>query len=148
MTNLPRVLLALFSLILAAACVAAIRAPDPQIAALAQQIHGEAALLFAKLNATDNSECDYANNQDAYDRLDALSGHLRSELATRKASGGLSRAVDALSRTIEHARTSHQLASNDIHDIYGACLAPVAIDLNAQAIRRAISAIAATQISD
>ncbi len=145
MPESSQVLTALFSTSLATACVAPSFAPDPLIAEQALQVSSEAKLMFAKLKATGEPDCDYPHNQASYDHLNQLAEALRDDLAANKASDALLRAGDALSRSIADARASHQLASADASDSNGLCLASVAIELNAEAIMRASQAIAATQ---
>jgi hypothetical protein len=140
-----RVLTLLFTISLTAACLAAPFAPDPQIAALARQVHSESQLVFARLKTAGQPDCGYAHNQQAYGHLSQLSESLRRTLADKQASAAMLRAADALIKAIVHAAASHQLASADPSDSNGLCMAPVAIDLNARAIARAASAIAATQ---
>ena len=118
---------------------------DPQTAALAGAIGSEASRYYAGLAAAASPKCQYEHNVNTYARLGDISSQLTAALARRQASAALIRAGSALSRTIDNARLSHQLASARTNDTYGACMAPGAIALNADAIARASRAIASTQ---
>ncbi len=100
---------------------------------------------FAALSTRAAPECSYEHNMNLYILLGEHAASLQARLAATGSSSALLRAAEALSRAIEGARQSHQLASADSADINGLCMAADAISLNAGAIARASSAIAATQ---
>ncbi len=118
---------------------------DPQTAALSGAIGSEAGRYYAGLAAAASPECQYEHNVNTYIRLGDISSQLTARLAYRHAGAALIRAGNALSRTIDNARLSHQLASARTDDVNGPCMAPGAIALNADAIARASRAIASTQ---
>ena len=126
-------------------CITVPAVSDPQAAALAGAIGSEAGRYYAGLAATAAPECQYEHNMNIYARLGEISSQLTARLADRHANAALIRAGNALSRTINNARLSHQLASARTGDTNGACMAPGAIALNADAIARASRAIAGTQ---
>jgi hypothetical protein len=125
-----------------AACATLAPPPDPQSAALADALRNEAALFHAVLAAAPAPQCQYEHNMNEYVRLDEAAFRLKLRLAATGASPALLRAADALARTIEDARASHELASARIDDPSAECMAPGAIALNADAIARASQAIA------
>ncbi len=126
-------------------CITVPAVSDPQAAALAGAIGSEAGRYYAGLAATAAPECQYEHNVNTYARLGEISSQLTARLVDRHANAALIRAGNALSRTINNARLSHQLASARTGDTNGACMAPGAIALNADAIARASRAIAGTQ---
>ena len=126
-------------------CITAPPVSDPRAAALAGAIGSEAARYYAGLAAAAGPDCQYEHNMNTYARLGDISSQLTVRLADRHANAALIRAGNALSRTIDNARLSHQLASARTDDANGACMAPGAIALNADAITRASAAIASTQ---
>ena len=137
-------LIATFSL---GGCITASPVQDPQTAVLAEAISSESGRYFALLTARAAPGCDYEHNMNEYARLGEISAQLTARLADRNAGAALMRAGHALSRTIELARISHQRASARTGDTNGACMAPGAITLNADAVARASRAIASTQIT-
>ena len=119
-----RAALSLSAAQLLAGCITAPPVQDPQAAALAEAINGETGRYFAGLAATAEPECDYEHNMNIYSHFSGIASQLEVRLAGRQAGAALIRAGNALSRTIEHARVSHELASARTDDTNGACMAP------------------------
>lgn len=131
-----------------AGCITAPALQDSQSAALIETVRADSARHYAGLVAAAAPECSYEHNMNDYAQLHDKAGLLKIRLAHLDAGPVLLRAADALSRSIEGARLSHQLASARTNDVNGACMAQGAIALNAEAIARASRAIAGTQKSE
>lgn len=130
-----------------AGCITAPILSDDEAAMLAATARTESGRFYAALAAASEPECSYEHNMNEYASLHATARRLSARLAQIHASAALLRAAGALVRTIEDSRISHQLASARTDDVNGACMAPGAIALNADAIARASQAIADTQTS-
>ena len=128
-----------------AACQTLTAPPDPQVAQIARSLMVHSDRFFTALAAKPAPDCDYDHNAPAYLELAGLAGQLGEHVSTRPASAPLRRAADALARTIDAARVSHEMASASAVDPAGTCMAGEAIALNADAVARASLAIAASQ---
>jgi hypothetical protein len=128
-------------------CITAPVVRDSEAAALASSIHDEARGFYIGLASSTAPQCGYEQNMNEYARLQQSTGQLSARLHQLHAGAALLRAADALARTIEGSRLSHQLASAGTDDVNGICMSPGAIALNPDAIARASQAIADTQIS-
>jgi hypothetical protein len=137
----------LIAALLLGGCITGPVVRDSEAAAMALSIRSEAIGYYAGLSAESSTECGYEQNMNTYRRLQETAGRLSARLEQLDAGPALLRAADALARTLEGSRLSHQLASAKADDAYGVCMAPGAITLNADAIARASQAIADTQIS-
>ncbi|MEO6716624.1 MAG: hypothetical protein ABIM50_05180 [Novosphingobium sp.] len=143
--QLPLQRLALFGPLLLTACVMLPHPADPQIVSLAKAVEAEAGTFFGELAGKRGPDCSFEANADGYDRLAQRAAALKLEISLGHGSPALVLASDALLRTLVDARASHAEASARIDDVHGACMAPGAIALNAEAVARASAAIAATQ---
>lgn len=130
-----------------AGCAMLPKPGDAQIVSLSDTIRIEAGTFFAGLAAKSAPDCAYQANSGEYDHLAALAGQLTSHLTANHAGLALIKASDALQRTIEGVRASHQAASAKRDDANGVCMASGAIMLNADAVARAAAAIGSTQTS-
>ncbi len=126
-----------------AACVTgeSLETSDPKAIVFVDEIRRDASEFYASLTATVAPQCSYEQNGNTYDLLGEKASRLRARLGEVGASSTLLQAADAISRTIADARTSHRLASETSADIYGVCMAPGAIALDASALARASDAI-------
>lgn len=118
---------------------------DPEIARLDGDIATRAQALYAALPAKTAPDCAYDANMAAYAAMTADVDAMKQHAATRSDDGAMQRASTALAETIAKAEESHKLASAKTDDRFGACMAPGAITLNADAIARATKAIADLQ---
>ena len=141
-----RLIMALFGLVSLTCCALLPRLTDPQVASLADKVNSDAGAFFADLAAKSDKDCGFAENAAAYDHLTELAAALKAHISVSKGSPALLLASDALLRTLADARAAHAAASAKVDDLYGACMAPGAIALNAEAVARASKAIAATQL--
>ena len=143
--SLPRFHLAVLGPLLLTACAMLPRPADPQIVSLARTVSAQAGSFFAGLASKQAADCGFDANSDAYKSLAELAAALNQHIAAHQGSAALVQASAALERTLADARASHAAASAKTDDANGACMAAGAIALNAEAIARAIAAIAATQ---
>ena len=128
-----------------AACLTATPPTDPQLADSARVLQAQAARFYGALAIESAPQCSYKQNKNYYDDLRVAAAAVQARIAARAAGPALARAGKALVRLADDARASHQAASARTDDVYGPCMAPGAIALNAGAFDRAAAAIAASQ---
>ena len=134
-----------FLIPLALSACATLPPPDREVARMANAISVEAGAHYAGLAVSQTPDCAYAASAAGYARLSAQAAQLTTHLAASRASAALNRAAAALAAAIEAARASHEAASARSDDMFGLCLAPDAIALNADALARASAALGSTQ---
>lgn len=146
--QLRRLIMALSGLVSLTDCALLPHPADSQVVSLAEKVGTDAGTFFSELAAKSDKDCDLAANTDAYNHLAELAAALKLHIAAHHGGPALVRASDALLRTLADARAAHAAASAKSDDTNGACMAPGAIALNAEAIARASAAIAATQTAE
>lgn len=114
---------------------------DAEVVRLNGEIAGEASGFYAGLRGKTAPACDYDSNRASYAALRDKAQALQQHVAATPGDRALADATTGLGKTIASAELSHQRASAVTTDPSGACMAPGAIGLNADAVARAAKSI-------
>lgn len=100
---------------------------------------------YATLPAKTAPDCSFENNRASYAAMRESASAIQARAAAAPRDDAMRRDAAALSKLVDAAERSHQRASANIADRFGACMAPAAIELNADAVARATAKVDALQ---
>ncbi|PZQ59008.1 MAG: hypothetical protein DI544_12555 [Sphingomonas taxi] len=114
-------------------------AADPEARRLNSAVEQQASTFYAALPAKAAPDCGFDASAPTYAAMRADAAAM--EAHTPEKDRAMRRAAAALTHVIDESARSHQLASASTDDRFGACMAPGAITLNADAVARATQTI-------
>jgi hypothetical protein len=112
---------------------------DPEITRLAASIGDRSSMLYGSLPGKTAPDCSFSAKESVYAAMKADAAALQARVPL--GDGPLRRTAASVVSTVDRVSLSHEKASANTGDRFGACLAPGAITLNADAIARATKAV-------